>query len=167
MVNFKRAFGAAALAAASLGFAGSANAATYVCDANPGICSFDQGTGGFSNVKVAAKSTATNLFDIVIATPGELILTFTSANLTFGSFDFAGTTFTPIGGDRYTFDIATAGTYTLTTTMTNPGTSVASYSGTIDLAAVPEPAAWGMMIGGFAMGGMALRRRRSTTLATA
>ncbi|WP_316251184.1 PEPxxWA-CTERM sorting domain-containing protein [Sphingomonas sp. JC676] len=31
-----------------------------------------------------------------------------------------------------------------------------------DISAVPEPAAWGMMIGGFGLAGMAVRRRRVT-----
>jgi uncharacterized protein YfaP (DUF2135 family) len=33
--------------------------------------------------------------------------------------------------------------------------------------AVPEPGTWAMMIGGFALAGMAMRRRRRTTVATA
>jgi hypothetical protein len=56
-----------------------------------------------------------------------------------------------------------AGTYTL---------SFAGLSGAIDrtafidsvslnAAAVPEPAAWGMLIGGFGFAGAAMRRRRS------
>lgn len=39
-------------------------------------------------------------------------------------------------------------------------------SGYNDVAAVPEPAAWGMMIGGFAVAGGALRRRRRGLHAT-
>lgn len=167
MVNFKQAIAAAALAGATLGFAGSASATTYVCDAVSSPCSFDEGTGGFSNVKVAANSAKSDLFKIAVTTPGQLVLTFTSANLTFGSFSFAGTNFTPVSGNKYFFNIATAGSYDLVTNLTNSGSVVSSYSGTIDLAAVPEPAAWGMLIGGFAMGGIALRRRRATTLATA
>lgn len=40
-------------------------------------------------------------------------------------------------------------------------------TGTTAAAAVPEPASWAMMLGGFAMLGGALRRRRAASLATA
>jgi hypothetical protein len=40
-----------------------------------------------------------------------------------------------------------------------------SYSGTINVAPVPEPATWAMMLLGFAGVGMAVRRRRSPVLA--
>ena len=33
---------------------------------------------------------------------------------------------------------------------------------TLDVASVPEPATWAMMIGGFGLAGAALRRRRAT-----
>jgi hypothetical protein len=35
---------------------------------------------------------------------------------------------------------------------------------TVDVAAVPEPAVWGMLVGGFGMAGFAIRRRRAVTL---
>ena len=43
----------------------------------------------------------------------------------------------------------------------------ASYSGTIALAAIPEPATWAMMIGGFGMVGFVARRRTKVTVAYA
>ncbi|MBO9574841.1 MAG: PEP-CTERM sorting domain-containing protein [Sphingobium sp.] len=49
------------------------------------------------------------------------------------------------------------GTYALH--FTGNSTSSASYSGTIDVAAVPEPASWAMMIAGIAAVGTAMRRR--------
>jgi len=37
-----------------------------------------------------------------------------------------------------------------------------SYSGTVTFQAVPEAATWSMMLGGFAMIGAAMRRRRTS-----
>ncbi|MHA6720045.1 FxDxF family PEP-CTERM protein [Sphingomonas sp. RS6] len=167
MFNFKRVATVAAFAVSAFGIAGSANAAEFMCTPAPGQCSFDGTTGGYSNVKRAAGETASDIFHILVDAPGQLILTFTTAKLTFDSATFAGVTFSPVAGQEYLFNIATAGTYDLLLTVSNPTSTVASYSGTIDVAAVPEPAMWGMMIGGFAMGGMALRRRRSTAAAVA
>lgn len=41
-------------------------------------------------------------------------------------------------------------------------TQAASYSGNLNLGAVPEPATWGMMILGFGVAGATMRRRRTT-----
>jgi hypothetical protein len=167
MIHFKRAFAAAALVGASFGVVGSANAAEFFCTPAPGQCSFDGTTGGYSNVKREAGETASDIFHILVDESGQLVLTFTTAKLTFDSASFAGVTFTPVSGQEYLFNIATAGTYDLIVTASNTTNTTASYSGTIDVAAVPEPAMWGMMIGGFAMGGAALRRRRATAVAIA
>lgn len=43
--------------------------------------------------------------------------------------------------------------------------NVATYLGTTPTAAVPEPSTWAMMIGGFALTGVALRRRRTVRVA--
>ena len=42
------------------------------------------------------------------------------------------------------------------------GATRGSYSGTIDIAAVPEPASWAMMIAGIAAVGVSMRRRNQT-----
>lgn len=42
---------------------------------------------------------------------------------------------------------------------TGSANSRASYSGTIDVAPVPEPASWALMIGGFVLAGVAMRNR--------
>ncbi|MET0308820.1 MAG: FxDxF family PEP-CTERM protein [Sphingomonas sp.] len=160
MTRFKRILTAAAATATVIGFAGTANATTFLCTPAPGQCSFDGTTGGYGNVKLGAKATASNTFSILFSTAGEAVLTFTTAKLTFLSATFNGLTFTPVAGVEYMFNILTPGTYDLVVNATNPTNSVASFSGTIDVAAVPEPAVWGMMIGGFGLGGMALRRRR-------
>lgn len=51
-----------------------------------------------------------------------------------------------------------AGTYTLTINGTTGPNGV--MGGHVDIAAVPEPATWGMMLLGFGAAGFALRRRR-------
>lgn len=45
---------------------------------------------------------------------------------------------------------------------TGSSSARASYSGTIDIAAVPEPASWAMMIAGIGAVGIAMRRRSQT-----
>jgi hypothetical protein len=160
MTRFKRIVTAAAVTAAAFGLSGTANAATYLCNPAPGQCSFDGTTGGYGNIKLNAQQTASNTFSILFSAAGEAVLTFTTAKLTFLSATFNGITFTPVAGAEYVFNILTPGTYDLVVSAANSTNTVASYSGTIDVAAVPEPAVWGMMIGGFGLGGMALRRRR-------
>ena len=53
-----------------------------------------------------------------------------------------------------------AGNHTLTVTGNIVSGPSASYSGTINFGAVPEPATWAMMLLGFGGIGMAMRRRR-------
>ncbi len=69
-------------------------------------------------------------------------------NITGGSGKFAGATggFTGTGGISFVPG--------------RPPTSNIAFSGAIDVAAVPEPAAWALMISGFGLAGTALRRRR-------
>ena len=57
-----------------------------------------------------------------------------------------------------------AGTYTLYVPTTSVGEAL---SGTVSVAAVPEPAVWSLMILGFAGIGGALRRRSLAPVATA
>lgn len=42
---------------------------------------------------------------------------------------------------------------------TGGANSRASYSGTIDVAPVPEPASWALLVAGFALAGMSMRKR--------
>jgi hypothetical protein len=159
MTLVKRLIAAATLAAATAGFAGTANAGTFICNPGPGTCSFDGTTGGFSNVKRTAHQTASDTFKILFPSAGAATLTFTSAKLKFGAATFDGISFVPVAGQSYVFNIASAGTYNLVLSVANLGNTVSSYSGTVDFAAVPEPASWGMMIGGFGLVGGAMRRR--------
>ena len=160
MTRFQRILTAAAATATMFGFAGSANAGTFLCNPAPGACTFDGTTGGYSNVKRTAHQSASDTFQILFSVPGQAILTFTTAKLSFGSATFNGITFTPVSGTQYIFDILTPGVYDLVVSAANPGSTLASYSGTIDVIAVPEAAVWGMMIGGFGLAGMTMRRRR-------
>jgi hypothetical protein len=86
------------------------------------------------------------------------------------------TTALPFVTDYYRPPLATIGTEVTIGLSQSFGYSVAGGTGygadrlgSVNLAGpVPEPAAWGMMIGGFALAGGALRRRRgNATLATA
>ncbi|MHA6721107.1 FxDxF family PEP-CTERM protein [Sphingomonas sp. RS6] len=167
MKRLKTIAAAGALAAAMLGLGGTAQATTFMCDPAPGICSFDGTTGGFANVKRSAGQSAADTFKITFASAGTAVLTFTTAHLQFVTATFDGVTFTPVSGADNVFKIAAAGTYDLVMTVANPTSRVASYSGTIDFAAVPEPATWGMMIGGLGVAGASLRRRRMRVAAIA
>jgi hypothetical protein len=159
MMLLKNLAAASALAAATIGFAGTANAGTFLCTPAPGTCSFDGTTGGFSNVKRTANQTASDTFKFLFSSAGTATLTFTTAKLKFGTATFDGLSFTPVSGQQYLFNIAAAGTYALVMSVSNPGKIVSSYSATADFEAVPEPAMWGMMIGGFGLAGAAMRRR--------
>lgn len=159
MKRLKTILAGAAMVAGAYAVTGTAQAATYVCGA-AGTCSFDGTTGGFSNVRRSAGATASDTFKITLPTAGQVKLTFTTANLTFLSASFNGVNFTPVAGVEKIFNIAAGGTYDLLVSVKNNTSRVASYSSTIDFVAVPEPAAWGMMIAGVGMAGAALRRRR-------
>lgn len=166
MKRLKTIFASAAMIAGAYAMTGTAQAATYVCDGST-VCSFDGTTGGFSNVRRTAGVTASDTFKISLPSAGQAKLTFTTANLTFLSASFNGVTFTPVAGVETIFNIAAGGTYDLIVSVRNTTNRVASYSATIDFVAVPEPAAWGMMIAGVGMAGAALRRRRSPRAAIA
>ena len=58
-----------------------------------------------------------------------------------------------------------AGTYTLTIMGDNRSTG--SLGGTVTINAVPEPGTWAMMLLGFGVAGVAMRRRRAPALAQA
>jgi hypothetical protein len=85
-----------------------------------------------------------------------------TVSITGGASPIALGTFTTDHGDWqaksgiFTLD---AGTYTLTFTglATNDSTA---FIDNVSVAGVPEPAAWGMLIGGFGLAGGAMRRRR-------
>ncbi len=86
-------------------------------------------------------------------------------NVTFSGIDLDGQAFTPEGGtsdDWRLFNASLASgphTFTLIGTETGIG---GSYAGQFSIAGVPEPMTWGLMVAGFGMMGMAMRRRRTS-----
>lgn len=59
--------------------------------------------------------------------------------------------------------VLTGGLHTLTIAGVKLGAATRSYGGTIELAGVPEPAAWGMMLLGFGLVGSSMRSRKGKT----
>lgn len=162
MNRFKIWLAGAAIAAAAGGSVGTAQAAPFVCD-NVGVkCQFDGETGGFGGVTTSAGQSATDVFNLVFAKAGKFTVSLTTSKLTLLNFSFAGSNvIAPVKGQDYSFNILAAGPYELKVNTFNPTSKLASFSATFDFAAVPEPAAWGMMIAGIGLAGTALRRRRA------
>ncbi len=161
---------AAATAASALTMAGTAQATTVVCvDSAAAVCSFDGFGGGWNNVKVTKKTTASQSFALTLKAPGELHVSISSFYLDLVSLTFGGVTLSGINkGDVYSFTVIPSNTpQLLTVVMKNTKTKDYGYSAQLDFAPVPEPAAWGLMIAGFGMAGGALRRRRNERLAIA
>ncbi|MFW2829306.1 FxDxF family PEP-CTERM protein [Sphingomonas sp. ID0503] len=150
--------------------AAPASAATYL--------TFNGTTGTFGN-NLVASPTFSDTFNVgnfpAFSIPNGYLVSLTISSsyagpeaggpgdIDFTSVTFNGADFTKVGEGKYefrTFDGAAA----LANTLLVAGTSgnAASYSGTIDVtAAVPEAATWAMLVTGFGLGGMQLRRRRS------
>jgi hypothetical protein len=161
MTRFQRVLTAAALTAATLGFAGSANAANFICNPAPGVCTFDGTTGGIVN-SIVKGATSTDRFYFTVSSAGEFLFNWTTSKLSLTSANFnGGAAFAPIFGQDYSFNVLAAGTYFLEVTSHNGTERASTFVTSADFAAVPEPAVWGMMIGGFGLGGMALRRRHA------
>ncbi|WP_348698904.1 FxDxF family PEP-CTERM protein [Duganella fentianensis] len=86
-----------------------------------------------------------------------------TGNLDFSWADINGTPLTvvnswPVSGSVF-FVTPVSGLITLT--INGTGSGVASYAGTLDVTApVPEPATYGMMLGGLALLGVVARRRK-------
>jgi len=92
-----------------------------------------------------------------------LNVTSSGGDLNFSSAKLNGTELGPYNAGSFsglmTFSTPVSGLVTLIIKGTNTGS--ASYVGTLDItSAVPEPATYGMLLGGLAMLGMVARRRR-------
>ena len=90
-------------------------------------------------------------------------------DIDFSSVDLNGDPFTgsvsTVGGDElevFTLNMPNlpAGSYSLNVNGT-ASNGPASYAGTLNITPIPEPASWALMMGGFALVGSAIRRRRS------
>jgi hypothetical protein len=164
---------AASAAIAALSVAPAANASVaIVCPGFSllGYCTFDEPnqTGNFGNSFASSqgfadsfKLTLTDLYELSITATNTAVtggpISFTTAALLDSSLASLG----PIafGAVPTTFHLA-PGTYYLS--FVGNASASASYGGTIDIAAIPEPAAWGMMIAGLAAVGVCMRRRAQT-----
>lgn len=90
-------------------------------------------------------------------------------DIDFSSIKMDGLDYSQISSDpsSETWELAnvllTSGSHSITLTGTKLGTGFSSYTGTLELGAVPEPAAWGMMLLGFGLVGSSMRSRKGKT----
>ena len=167
-------FLAAAAAFTTLAVAQPANAA-LILSPTPTATGF---TATFGNQAVA-NGAFSNSVKFTVGKSGILNGTFSTFGDPFGGVNMsvpgASVTITPSkAGSAVSFILAPnpvftagglgntlikAGEYTLSVTGSN-SFGVSSYSGTLNFFAVPEPATWAMMIGGFGLIGAATRRAR-------
>jgi hypothetical protein len=154
------------MAVAMLGIlSAQAPAATFI--------NFNGSTGVFGNDMVASGS-FTDVIDLGLLAPGEYLISATISStfqdgqqadqdIDFTSVQFNGIDFTTgsTGQNEYRFvnNIASGNSNLFTINGTSGANS--SYSGTVNVAAIPEPSTWAMAIIGFGAVGMAARRRRS------
>lgn len=173
MKRFKTLLAGVAIVAGAQLAAGSANAASVICPAIKS-CSFDDDSGSayatVSKGSVKAPTTAVALFKVVLQSAGTFSISVTPGKegVTLTNLMFNGSTIAkPDYGKLYDFVVTKAGTYDVGFTASNTNNKSVSNSASYSFAAVPEPAAWGLMIGGFGMAGGSLRRRRSARVAIA
>ena len=92
---------------------------------------------------------------------------FTYDNVYFGGnpvIDNAGVLFSGASGLEYNFFSDAPGVYELYSA--TPGVGYGAHSvGTLSVAAIPEPATWGLLLAGFGMVGVAARRRKTAIAA--
>ena len=178
------------IAVAVLALGSTANAAVVITNPSPAIYT-PPDTGGFiGEVDPGAGATAatvtgfTDVFNFSIAgSPGVTnsqvgtILLNGSQNINFTSITLDGNAFTLISGPGAAEQWACCGAggqgsvllgvgdHNITLTGNLIGAIAGSYSGTLNVQPVPEPATWAMMLLGFAGIGMTIRRRRQPALA--
>ena len=157
----------AVLGLAAISTATTANAATFF--------HFDGVSGTFGHNNIAAGS-FNDTFHFVLPTAGVFGSTISSikvsnlTNVDFRSVTLNGTAFTTLLSGvveaRYLTLPVSGGEQTINVTGTSGGN--ASYAGTLAFAvsAIPEPATWAMMIGGFGIVGGAMRRRKAQVRVT-
>jgi len=161
---------AATAAVAALGLAPAANASVSLgCPGFSGLgyCTFDEAneTGNFGDSFPDAQS-FDDSFTLTLTSDYQLSITATNTAaiggpITFSSAELLDSSLNSLGPIAFgavptTFSL-TAGTYYLS--FIGSASASSSYSGTIDIAAIPEPATWAMMVAGIAAVGIAMRRR--------
>lgn len=174
MNRFKTMMIAAATMASAFTFA-SAQAATIACvNMSNAACRFDGKSGGWDDLEIAQRSVVTQSFALTLQNPGALDVTIESTDLDLVALSFGGTTLTGLTkGTMYVFSVSPAYVpQLLTVVMKNATDTAHGYSGQLNFTgegavAVPEPATWALMIGGFGVAGGALRRRRTARVAIA
>lgn len=166
----RKILGFSALAAASFAVCAPAQAATVISIVGP--------AGAFGNANVTCAGPAPCAFSdsINFITPVALRLVSASIttssnsrtnNIDFGSVSLNGNLFTlsPIGvfefGTLANLILAPGGFNTIQINGITGGAG--AYAGTLTFAAVPEPAAWLLMIAGVALVGGAMRRRKAAS----
>jgi len=167
----KRIFAPIAAAFAVAAMATAAQAATYVnygTVGSDGGFSISFGNNGITTTAIDDTFTftlPTGRADFVITST----MSGTSQNITWSSITLDGTEFESgaAGWNEFNFlnGVVTVDGDTLTLVLKGTGGGNASYGGLITFmptatAAVPEPASWALMIGGFGAAGAVLRRTR-------
>lgn len=166
--------------AGALAFASAANAAIIVNSSSPAglVITGPTTTGSTTTIgyadaglttptfseSITFTDTLAGLYSITLGTSSAAV-NFTSAVLTGASGSNSLTKFYDNGTlEQWGLSGLTlnSGQYTLNIMGTNTDTGV--LSGTVTIAAVPEPATWGMMLLGFAGIGFAMRRHRRSAL---
>lgn len=135
-------------------------------------------TGGVSALGAFTHSYNFSLDDVAAASSTITSILLSGKDIDFSSINLDGNLYTGCNDgifpctattDSWKIDALNlaAGSHTLTVNGNRLGaTGSASYSGTLEVAAVPEPAAWGMMILGFGLVGAGMRsRKRQVVLA--
>lgn len=162
----KRAMIAASTAVSALALAPGASAAVTVSCPTVTIgkaCTFEEslGTGAFLSVN-PANTTFDETFTLVLTAAYRLSITATNTLLTpisFTTSELAGLGPISFGGVANDFVVG-PGTYSLHFIGTT-GAKAATYSGTIDISAIPELTTWAMLVAGFGVVGLALRRKQN------
>ena len=160
MGRFKKVLASAAAMMVAAGGVGSANAATYVCGVGASPCYFDGTSGGIDTTAVT--TTTNDTYKFTTGSQGNFFINFGAIGVAITNVALGGVSGVADAFGTYTWFEPAGGTYDLTFTATKGGKGLHQFSATAGLLAVPEPAMWIMMIGGFALCGAALRRRRTS-----
>ena len=161
---------AATAAVAAVGMAPAASASVSItCPgvSGQGVCTFSEGdgTGTFGDSFPTAQAFE-DTFTLTLSRDYVLAITATNTAdvggpINFSVSDLLDSSMASLGSIAFgavptTFNL-TAGTYYLK--FIGDASRSSSYSGTIDIAPIPEPATWAMMVAGIAAVGVVLRRR--------